>query len=110
MGHHQHSPSLLKWSKQRQNKILGAMQSLANAWVNFRPVGDDTINKLWAKAFDRCDKPQKRSKRCIQAALDIRNAVSLTAVAHAVLFDADESKVRDYANLPIADGVVSSFM
>lgn len=41
----------------------------------------------------------KRSKRRIQAASDIRNAVSLAAVAHAILFDADESKVWDYANL-----------
>lgn len=65
----------------------------------FRPVGDETINKLWDKAFDHCDKPQKRTKRRIQAASDIRNAVSLAAVAHAILFDADESKVWDYANL-----------
>lgn len=85
------------------------MQSLANARVNF-VLWEMIPSTMWAKAFDRCDKPQKRSKRRIQAASDIRNAVSLAAVAHAVLFDADESKVRDYAKLPIADGVVSSFM
>lgn len=109
MGHHQHSPSLqMVQAKAKQNSWRYAKSGKRKG--KFRPVGDDTINKLWAKAFDRCDKPQKRSKRRIQAASDIRNAVSLAAVAHAVLFDADESKVRDYAKLPIADGVVSSFM
>ena len=109
VGHHQHSPSLqMVQAKAKQNSWRYAKSGKRTG--KFRPVGDDTINKLWAKAFDRCDKPQKRSKRRIQAASDIRNAVSLAAVAHAVLFDADESKVRDYAKLPIADGVVSSFM